>query len=57
MNPLRRYKDYSPVINDGVYIDSSAVLVGDITIGKDSSIWPFVAALLSIYTPSLITGE
>lgn len=44
MTSLRSYKGTAPAIGKRVYIDSSSVLVGDITIGDDSSIWPLVAA-------------
>ncbi|WP_419571701.1 gamma carbonic anhydrase family protein [Rheinheimera sp.] len=41
---LRTYKGISPTLAEAVYIDESAVVMGDIEIGKDSSIWPLVAA-------------
>ncbi|MFC3033196.1 gamma carbonic anhydrase family protein [Pseudoalteromonas fenneropenaei] len=41
---LRNYKDKSPLLDPSVYVDDSAVLVGDIQIGANSSIWPLVAA-------------
>lgn len=44
MTSLRRYKNVSPQIGLRVYIDSSSVLIGEISIGDDSSIWPLVAA-------------
>ncbi|EHA1127096.1 gamma carbonic anhydrase family protein [Vibrio navarrensis] len=44
MSSIRSYKGIFPQIGDRVYIDSSSVLVGDIQIGDDSSIWPLVAA-------------
>ncbi len=44
MSSLRSYKGISPQVGQGVYIDSSSVLVGDIEIGQDASIWPLVAA-------------
>ena len=44
MNHLRPYKGVSPHFSDSVYIDSSAVLVGDIRLDDDASIWPLVAA-------------
>ncbi|KJR39465.1 gamma carbonic anhydrase family protein [Vibrio navarrensis] len=44
MSSIRSYKGICPQIGDRVYIDSSSVLVGDIQIGDDSSIWPLVAA-------------
>lgn len=42
--PIRSYKGATPNIAEGVYIDESSVIVGDITIGAHSSIWPLVAA-------------
>ncbi len=44
MNAGRPYKGIYPTLSEGVYVDESAVLVGDIHLGKDSSIWPLVAA-------------
>lgn len=44
MKNIKSYNDILPTIEDRVYIDDSAVLYGDITIGDDSSIWPLVAA-------------
>jgi len=44
MSSLRSYKGISPQLGQRVYIDSSSILVGDIKIGDDSSIWPLVAA-------------
>lgn len=44
MSSIRSYKGTIPQIGERVYIDSSSVLVGDIKIGDDSSIWPLVAA-------------
>lgn len=41
---LRSYKGITPTINENVYIDSSAVLIGDIELNADASIWPLVAA-------------
>lgn len=44
MNKGRPYKGIMPTLGERVYVDESAVIVGDIHIGKDSSIWPLVAA-------------
>ncbi|MBU2923484.1 gamma carbonic anhydrase family protein [Colwellia sp. 4_MG-2023] len=41
---LRTYNGISPTLGHTNYIDSSSVLVGDITLGADVSIWPLVAA-------------
>lgn len=44
MKDIRSYKGVSPTVGENVYVDQSAVLVGDITLGDDSSVWPLVAA-------------
>lgn len=44
INPLRAYQGITPTVGKDSYIDSSAVLVGDITMGDDVSVWPLVAA-------------
>ncbi|WP_065187342.1 gamma carbonic anhydrase family protein [Shewanella woodyi] len=41
---LRSYKGVTPTLHQGVYIDEACVLVGDIDLDDDSSIWPLVAA-------------
>ncbi|MDX1304291.1 gamma carbonic anhydrase family protein [Photobacterium sp.] len=41
---LRSYKGITPSLGQNTYIDSSAVIVGDIELGDDASIWPLVAA-------------
>lgn len=43
-NKIRQYRNISPTIGNAVYIDESSVLVGDITLGDDTSVWPLVAA-------------
>lgn len=43
-NQGRPFKGKYPVLATGVYVDPSAVIVGDIEIGEDSSVWPLVAA-------------
>lgn len=40
----RTYNGISPNVGEDVYIDSSSVIVGDISLGRDVSIWPLVAA-------------
>ncbi|MEW6994653.1 gamma carbonic anhydrase family protein [Colwelliaceae bacterium MEBiC 14330] len=41
---IRPYNGIIPSLATGNYIDNSAVLVGDITLADDVSIWPLVAA-------------
>jgi carbonic anhydrase/acetyltransferase-like protein (isoleucine patch superfamily) len=37
---IRKFNDKQPSIGKSVYIDDSAVVIGDVTIGDDVSIWP-----------------
>ncbi|MEF3074147.1 gamma carbonic anhydrase family protein [Methylobacter sp. Wu1] len=37
---IRKFNDKQPSIGRSVYIDDSAVVIGDVTIGDDVSIWP-----------------
>ena len=41
---VRSFKNKHPRFDDSVFIDDSAVIVGDIEFGKNSSVWPLVAA-------------
>jgi carbonic anhydrase/acetyltransferase-like protein (isoleucine patch superfamily) len=41
---MESFKQIVPALQAGVFIHSSAILIGDIQIGRDSSIWPLVAA-------------
>ncbi len=40
---IRSYQGHSPAIASSAYVDDAAVVIGDVTIGADSSIWPMVA--------------
>jgi carbonic anhydrase/acetyltransferase-like protein (isoleucine patch superfamily) len=37
---IRKFKDKHPIIGQSVFIDESAVVIGDVTLGDDVSIWP-----------------
>lgn len=37
---IRTFKQYDPDIGRDVYIDESAVVIGQVEIGHDSSVWP-----------------
>jgi len=37
---VRKFNDKQPIIGKSVYIDDSAVVIGDVTLGDDVSIWP-----------------
>jgi len=42
-NPLRSYQGSAPVLGDRVMVDPSSVVVGQVTLAADVSIWPLVA--------------
>ncbi|MDR2212342.1 MAG: gamma carbonic anhydrase family protein [Pseudomonadales bacterium] len=37
---VRSYLDHFPMLGDRVYVDESAIVIGKVAIGTDSSIWP-----------------
>lgn len=37
---IRSFKGHRPQIADTAYVDESAVVIGDVTIGEESSVWP-----------------
>jgi carbonic anhydrase/acetyltransferase-like protein (isoleucine patch superfamily) len=41
---LRSFQGTSPRIAATAYVDASAVVIGDVTVGEDASLWPMVVA-------------
>jgi carbonic anhydrase/acetyltransferase-like protein (isoleucine patch superfamily) len=37
---IRTFNGIAPSLGEGVFVDDSAVLIGDVTLGRDVSIWP-----------------
>jgi len=37
---VRSYQSYHPQLGERVYIDPAAVVIGDVHLGADSSVWP-----------------
>ncbi|HLU62658.1 MAG TPA: gamma carbonic anhydrase family protein [Gammaproteobacteria bacterium] len=42
--PLRQFEGHAPRLGRRVYVDTTAVVVGQVTLDDDVSIWPHVAA-------------
>jgi len=42
--PIRPFENLSPKIADTAYVDSLAVIIGDVTIGEYASVFPMVVA-------------
>jgi len=36
---IRRFRDFTPVVDPGAYVDESAQVIGDVIIGAESSVW------------------
>ena len=41
---IRKYKDFEPNVNNTAYVDENSLIIGDVTIGAESSIWPMTVA-------------
>ena len=39
---IRKFKEFKPIIHNSAYIDESCTIIGDVSIGKESSVWPNV---------------
>lgn len=37
---VRNFENQTPQIHDSCFIDPSAVVIGDVTLGEDTSVWP-----------------
>lgn len=42
MSNIRKFEQHFPKIDDSAWVDESAVVIGDVVIGKNSSVWPGV---------------
>ncbi len=40
---LRNFEDMKPTLSSSTFIDETAVVIGDVVIGDDSSVWPLSA--------------
>ncbi|MBZ0331966.1 gamma carbonic anhydrase family protein [Halomonas sp. ANAO-440] len=39
-NPIRSWKGVTPSLGERVYVDPASVVLGDVVLGDDSSVWP-----------------
>jgi len=39
---IRSFEDETPVVPDSAFVSETAYVVGDVTLGEKSSLWPFV---------------
>ena len=53
MPDIRSFDGKEPIIPDSVWIDDSAVIIGDVVIGQDASIWPMTVVRGDIHRISI----
>lgn len=53
--PIRPFKNKHPTLAENAWVDDTAVIIGDVTLGADSSIWPL--AILRGDVNSIVIGE
>ncbi|MDB2461344.1 gamma carbonic anhydrase family protein [Gammaproteobacteria bacterium] len=41
---IRKFKDFEPNIHNTAYVDEDSIIIGDVNIGAESSIWPMTVA-------------
>ena len=54
---IRSFRGYTPVIHDSAFIDPTAVIIGDVHIGADVSVWPNVVIRGDIHRISIGSGS
>jgi len=42
--PIREFEGHRPAIAPGAFIDETALVVGDVALGENGSLWPFTVA-------------
>ncbi len=53
---IRDFEGKSPKIGDRVYVDDHALVVGDVTIGADASLWPMAVARGDVHRITIGAG-
>ena len=41
--PIRTFLDKTPIVDPSAYVDEMAIVIGDVVIGPDTSVWPMVS--------------
>ncbi len=47
---IRDFEGKAPHVGHGAYVDDKAIVIGDVTLGEDASIWPMTVARGDIHT-------
>ncbi|WP_416340241.1 gamma carbonic anhydrase family protein, partial [Pseudomonas sp. C11] len=46
---IRKYQQHLPQLGARVFVDSSAVVIGDVVLGEDSSVWPLTVIRVDMH--------
>ncbi len=52
---IRSFEGISPTLGQGAYVDETALVIGDVSLGRDTSIWPMAVVRGDIH--SITIGE
>jgi carbonic anhydrase/acetyltransferase-like protein (isoleucine patch superfamily) len=50
---IRTFQNHQPDIDDSAYVDETALVIGQVTMGKDSSVWPMTVIRGDINTVTI----
>lgn len=56
MSNIREYQGITPTIGKDVYIDPASVVIGDVTIGDESSVWPMAVIRGDVHSIRIGSG-
>ena len=40
-NPIRAFLDYVPSVDESCFVDETSVVIGEVSLAEDVSIWPY----------------
>lgn len=50
---IRTFKGQTPTLDAGAFVDASAMVIGDVTLGRDVSIWPMAVLRGDVHSISI----
>lgn len=56
MDPIRPFEDRCPRIDPSAWVDPTAVVIGDVTLGPGASIWPLCVVRADLHRIAIGTG-
>ena len=50
-NPIRAFLDYVPSVDESCFVDETSVVIGEVSLAEDVSIWPYACLLYTSPSP------